>query len=631
MFSNLLTSISPTLDKNDKIITNLKNHQKTTLYGCNNLENNKLKKNGLEATSSIGILSDKVGSGKSLSILSLIAIDPILEKNRYICIKTTHDSTVSVFKSENINDLNYLKINLIIVPHTIINQWSCYITKDTKLKFFIVNNTKTFNSIFPSDEDFENQSVDYPKQYLKNKLENAQILLISSTKYNLVAKYLNSHELTVSRLIFDEADSINIPACKKIKNIMLWLVSSNKKTILNPRGSVLYQNPITGVNSPWYSYSNNFTRRIQEDGIRCRGYIKTACESLYDIPEEIRELLFISNENDFIKQSFLLEKPNLNTILCKDPPLVSVLSNIVSDQTMNHINAGDIEGAISTINCTKVEGKNLISLVTEDLKRDLHNKHIEYESKSKMMYSSEKHKKETLLKIQEKIEDIKNKINQINIKISESDTCPICYTNIENIALCKLCNNKFCLECITSWMLQSSSKNTCNCPYCRGVITNESLILVTDKINNKQDKNLLKSKIENIKFILNKLSNNSKILLFSKYDGSFRDIVKLCDDNGVKYDKIMGSSGKIQKTINRFNLPNNNPDAINLLLLNSRYCGSGLNLQNATDVIIYHNMESELTNQVIGRAQRPGRINKLTVWSLCYSNEINNSNILSSF
>ena len=61
----------------------------------------------------------------------------------------------------------------------------------------------------------------------------------------------------------------------------------------------------------------------------------------------------------------------LHTIICKDPPMLSVLNNIVSNTTMDHINAGDIEGAISTINCTKIDGKNLINLVTEDLKNEL--------------------------------------------------------------------------------------------------------------------------------------------------------------------------------------------------------------------------------------------------------------------
>ena len=627
MFSNILNNSSPKLEKNQKIITPLKDHQKTTLYACNFLESQKIKNNGLEATSKIGILCDNVGSGKSLSILSLIAHNPILEEDKYMCIKTTKNSMVSVFKSTSLDNLDYLKINLIVVPHSITSQWMNYIKNDTKIKFTAINSKKTFNSLL-NEVDITDTNFSNAKENLKNKLEQYEILLISSTKYKETAQYLNNFGFTISRLIFDEADSINIPACRQINSIMLWFVTSNKKTILNPRGSIFYQNPETGQLNTWYSYTHNFTKRVQEQGIRCRGFIKDACESLYEIPPEIREMLFISNDTNFIKQSFLLEKPMLHTIICKDPPMLSVLNNIVSNTTMDHINAGDIEGAISTINCTKIDGKNLINLVTEDLKNELHNKHIEYESKSKMIYSSEKIKKESLDKIRYKIKDLEDKISQINKKISDDDTCPICYDNIENVSLCKNCNNKFCLECITSWMV---SQANCKCPYCRAVITNESLILVTDNIAKKTDKDKLKSKKENVKIILEKIGNNSKILIFSKYDGSFREISEICDNNSIKYDKIMGSSVKINNTIKKFNLPNSDPNSIDVLLLNSRYCGSGLNLQNATDIIIYHNMEQDLMNQIIGRAQRPGRTSKLNIWSLCYSNESNNTNILSNF
>jgi SNF2 family DNA or RNA helicase len=628
MVSNFLNNSSPQLEKNEKILTILKEHQKTTLYACNFLESNKIKKNGLEATSKIGILCDKVGSGKSLSILSLIAHNPILEEDRYMCIKTTKNSMVSIFKGTSLNDFDYLKINVIVVPHSIASQWINYIKNDTKIKFTTINSKKTFNSLLECNDSVSPSFSNSHKINIKYKLEQYDVLLVISTKYKQTSEYLNNFGFTVSRLIFDEADSINIPACKPIKNIMLWFVTSNRKTILNPRGSILYQNPETGQLNSWYSYSNNFTKRVQEQGIRCRGFIKDACESLFEIQEDIRELLFISNENEFIKQSFLLEKPHLYTIICKDPPMLSVLNNIVSNTTMDHIKAGDIEGAILTINCTKIDGKNLINLVTEDLKNELHNKFIEYESKSKMIYSSEKIKKESLDKIKDKIKDLENKISQINKKISDDDTCPICYDNIENVTLCKHCNNKFCLKCITSWMM---SQTQCKCPYCRGIITNESLILVTDNIEKKTDKEKLKSKNENVKIILEKIGNNSKILIFSKYDGSFSEISEMCNNNSIKYDKIMGSSVKIDNTIKKFNLPNSDPNSIDVLLLNSRYCGSGLNLQNATDIIIYHNMEQDLMNQIIGRAQRPGRTNKLNIWSLCYSNESNNSNILSIF
>ena len=51
--------------------------------------------------------------------------------------------------------------------------------------------------------------------------------------------------------------------------------------------------------------------------------------------------------------------------------------------------------------------------------------------------------------------------------------------------------------------------------------------------------------------------------------------------------------------------------------------GLGLsNLENSSDIVLYHSMNKDTTTQIIGRGQRPGRTEELTVWNLCYDNEL---------
>ena len=42
----------------------------------------------------------------------------------------------------------------------------------------------------------------------------------------------------------------------------------------------------------------------------------------------------------------------------------------------------------------------------------------------------------------------------------------------------------------------------------------------------------------------------------------------------------------------------------------------------STDIIIYHNMTSDMEKQIIGRGQRPGRTEPLIVHHLCYKHEL---------
>ena len=58
-----------------------------------------------------------------------------------------------------------------------------------------------------------------------------------------------------------------------------------------------------------------------------------------------------------------------------------------------------------------------------------------------------------------------------------------------------------------------------------------------------------------------------------------------------------------------------------MILANSLNFGSGLNLENTTDIIIYHKMDKDLESQVIGRAQRPGRTTSINIYKLNYENE----------
>ena len=53
-----------------------------------------------------------------------------------------------------------------------------------------------------------------------------------------------------------------------------------------------------------------------------------------------------------------------------------------------------------------------------------------------------------------------------------------------------------------------------------------------------------------------------------------------------------------------------------VIFLNSKYNGAGINLQEATDIILYHEMNFNTETQIIGRANRIGRKIPLNVHHL---------------
>ena len=113
------------------------------------------------------------------------------------------------------------------------------------------------------------------------------------------------------------------------------------------------------------------------------------------------------------------------------------------------------------------------------------------------------------------------------------------------------------------------------------------------------------------------LSNtNGKFLIFSEYDNTFRDIENRLKEKNISWNNVKGSGARIKNIINDFN-----NGKTKILLLNAKYNGAGLNLEQTTDIIIYHRMSAELEKQIIGRGQRFGRTKALNIYYLCYDNE----------
>lgn len=612
----IITDLFPLAKQPNNISIPLKTHQLALIHKCRELEQS--IETGIDDSnyyykSKIGIIGDKVGSGKTLSVLGIISNKKILQNNELPM--TVNKSSLIYYKQNNHNQIEneYFKpYNIIVVPHTILNQWRDTINNCTNLSFFEISNKKTlvqFTDIFNNTKN--NDSYKTFTKY--------DIILISNSKYNefcmLNLKYWKMNSI-FSRVIFDEADTIKIPSCRTIKSSFVWFVSSTYKYLIQPN-KVQYLNPNTGEISDTYSY--DFNQYIYNGGLRHSGFIKNTVNTLNTLPNTIIKNIVFRNKTSFIKQSFALPEYRMNIIKCKTSYYLNILGNTISSGVLNHINAGDIEGAIEQFNCNKVEESNLICVVTKDLHSKLDNLVIELEMKSKMTYSNKKYKEEILGKIQEKIGECEKKISFIKEKLETSKQCSICYDDIKNTTVAPCCNTKYCFECLSKWHIINKK-----CPFCRQVINLESLIMISNSTKFIV-KNKLLDKLDNLKLIIEKCMTKQpfKMLIFSDYYNSFYKILDILNYYQLKYSKVMGASGCIKNIITNFKDTNtDNERKIDVLLLNANYCASGINLENTTDIVFYHSMNNEKTQQIIGRGQRPGRTTPLNIWKLCYSNEI---------
>ena len=88
----------------------------------------------------------------------------------------------------------------------------------------------------------------------------------------------------------------------------------------------------------------------------------------------------------------------------------------------------------------------------------------------------------------------------------------------------------------------------------------------------------------------------------------------MCDslrEKGIEFTEMKGCISTREKKLDSFKT-----GKIPVLFLNSKYNAAGINLTEATDIILCHQMTTSQETQIIGRANRIGRTENLKVHHL---------------
>ena len=515
----------------------------------------------IEIETNYAILADKVGSGKTYMILGLICHKQIPPDRDKILNSAIY--TVTKFKDDEIP----IKTNLIIVPHNLTHQWKIAFSF-SKLKTYVISKKIDIDNLVFVDNIFENEIILSDADYNENNCVSFyDCLIISSTMFDHF--YNKFYDIKWARIIIDEVVSIKLPPELDFKCNFIWFLTATPSGIKYVR----------------------------------RNYIRLLVHSITD---QTLNYIVIKNNDDYVDTSMNL--PNINQIVikCLTPSELNVMRGYVDDDIINMINAGNMQGAATRLNCNIETSENILNVLTKKLKKDLYNKIQELEYENRRIPDDKRLHDEKIKKIKDKISALEIRFNCIEEKIKyfNKNECPICFDILKSPILTKCCNNLFCLECILRCV---------NCPYCRTEIKIDKCTFINDNVDKVNKK--LCTKAENLITLIKK-NPNGKFLIFSEFEKTFDNLNEILYDNNISFNKLVGSGIVITSIIKRFEL-----GEINVLMLNANNYGSGLNLQMATDIIIYHELKLELETQVIGRAQRLGRNESLNVYYLFNDNE----------
>jgi len=459
-------------------------------------------------------------------------------------------------------------LNIIVVPQNIYTQW--------------IEAIQAFSDdlTFTTYVNYE----DISSLYYVPELPKCDIIITTALYYNIVADSLSSSttsKMIVKRVILDEIDSIDKCVQKKIDCEMMWLVSASyaKERIENTLSS-----------------QNGIDLSIEQE-VTCK------CEEA------------------FVSASFALEVPKQIDYICKSSYLDLMLKDLLDDKELQAAYASDFSLITRrTYKNVAQNDKQAIDFLIKDLRMTIDGERVKLDSyvkKGTDLNDIELINKDECTQI---IAECIDKLANIHKKIEKYDLCVGCLDKFEDTKKTRTfcCQNDMCSKCIDNWY-----NKTLYCPYCRSKVEKSRHTIVDvgcgDVGGGTQAAEISATSRDKINMLLHLLRKQTgrKVIIFSDYSKIFNTITTLLNENGMRYVELDGGNVKaLDKILNEYKA-----GGARVLMLNSAFYGCGMNLENTTDIIFFHKTDRIMYEQVIGRAQRPGRTGRLAVHNLLYLNE----------
>jgi SNF2 family DNA or RNA helicase len=625
-----LTANSPQAPQPSHIKITLRPHQRTILAAARSLEANanitSLSMDKPQLLTPYGVIADRVGSGKSIVALSLLADAPpivqsqmsVRESGATRILRYTLKERPPVQEiTPELLDLSggqafmkalrgetgiiQARTALVITPHTVVPQWESYIRDQTTLRSVIVRRT--------SDCDYE------AARFFHNVF-SADVVVVSTTMLKRFFGALLFHggyasKIVWSRVFVDEADSITLPVRENdISARFFWFITGSHMNMIFSRGIWGYRMSTLPVDlQAWLGAgaiagitgsSTGFVNTMVADGL----------DPLFVQP-------VLRNSDGWIEES--LKQPVVihETVLCKAPASLGILQNFVTPAALEALHAGDVAGALSALGLEATSKESIIEAVTAGLRHDIDQAEKLLAFKHTMDYSSPAAKADGIARAESKVTSLKEKLAALEARVSgmDSELCPICYDTPHTPTLTPCCRQTFCLSCVCECVAKKPT-----CPLCRVAIKSVKELMVvgassggTVEVVNEEGP---PTKGAALLKLLSIIEPSDRYLVFSAHEASFKGLREVLATRGVKCELLMGTAARIQRLRKQFE-----EGKIQVLCMNARHVGAGLNLEMATHVVLYHKMNVELERQVIGRALRFERATELRVLHLAHEGE----------
>ena len=563
----------------------LKRHQRAALHRCTLLETQHVSLSTIDelrgttfagtgrpgdtVRTRIGILGDCVGSGKSYVLLSLVLSTPRSFVVQPDPVVKTYGGGRVVLTHEDAS--TPVHTSLLVIPHNLCAQWEGYARQfSPDLSCVCVSRAKHVEA-------------------LEDQLDRVDLVIVINTFYGSVATLLNARGCRLRRVMFDEADSMTIPATANVDASFYWFVSASYKNLIYPHREGRTATTTGFVRWLFAEFSNAGAR-------------------------DLVRALVVRNDDAFVRLSMDFPDPETVHLACRTPLSICVLDGLVDRGIIDCLNAGDIPGALLHVSAkNRSTEENVVGLLIEKLLREAKNMESRIALVPTLEYGEAAERDTEVQRLTRKRAELEHNVACIRERVVSSHSCCICYDKILSKAVAPCCSNSYCFECISRWVSRSSC-----CPLCKVRLVASDL-LVVQEVQMPPDATTL-DKLERLKALVSSRMDEAmpmKMLVFSTHDNAFVGITEVLQQLGVTHKFLRGNHFIVRNTVEQYKA-----GSLDVLLVNPIHYGSGMNFENTTDIVMFHRVGVEIEKQVVGRALRMGRTSTLRIWHLLYDSEV---------
>lgn len=631
---NQLTAASPQADQPAWIKPTLRPHQLSLLAAARELESHAgLRGVTLDEPRLVtrhGVLADRVGAGKSLVALSLVRDPPpvwslvqINEAGTSCVVNINHEPPYPTDGGADLSGAAYIKsitvgsgmrrvlyprAAIFVVPHNVVAQWEAYIHDQTDLQAVIVKKAKDCS-------DWSVAGVEKAVEF-QERVFRSDLVLVSCTMFRKFVAAITQPDLAMSqirwsRVFVDEADTIHVSLPQRgLVGCFTWFITGSWVNMALP----------SGIRSYELAALPPATRELIGGGT-VAGIAGAHTNLMNGNMGETRDPRFarriLRNAATWIDES--LARPAIvhEQVLCRAPANLRILQGHISGAAMEALHAGDVAGAMTALGLKATSKESLVERVTASIRGELIGAEKLLEFKRTMEYSSPAAKAQGIEKAEAKVAKIKAQLAALEDRVAKAATelCPICYDTPASATLTPCCRNSFCLACICECLTKKPA-----CPLCRVPIASPKELMVLGDGGAEEAAGVIEegppTKGAALMRLLAAAKPDDRFLVFSAHEASFKGLREVLEARGVRCELLSGTGARVEKLRKQFR-----EGAVQVLCMNARHVGAGINLEAATHVVLYHRMNAELEKQVVGRAVRFERSAELRVIHLVHEHE----------